>query len=85
MKTYHVQKAQQSIKKLGKLIEGNRISIQTPVRPLAEFLESFGLSDLQEQLERETWDLRMMLNSADKPTFESDFSALPAPKRRKLQ
>ena len=85
MKTYHVQKAQQSIKKLGKLIEGNRISVHTPVRPLGEFLESYGLSELQEHLERETWDLRTMLNSADKPTFESDFSALPAPKRRKLQ
>eukprot|EP00966_Prymnesium_polylepis_P071840 1668350-Prymnesium_polylepis.2 len=84
-KTYQVQKCQQSLKRLTKLVQGNNIPTSQPVPTMDAFLEQYHLTELAEYLARNEWELRTMLNGADKPTFEEDFKDLPAAKRRKLQ
>ena len=67
-KTYQVQKCQQALKRLSKLAQGTFIPTSQPVPTMDAFPNVHGLSELAEYLTRNEWELRAMLNGADKPT-----------------
>ena len=84
-KVVAVNQIARSIRSIEKVVVGVAIPTVAQLPPLAEWLKQHGLERIQEILERDEWHLRTMLATVDESTFESDFSSLPAARRRDLQ
>ena len=84
-KVYGLRKAQQTMRRIEKAITPRSVSKDQPIPSMAEFLATYELEDLAEMMADEEWELRTLLNSYDKSTFEKDFESLKPAKRRRLQ
>ena len=73
------------MRRIEKAITPRSVSKDQPIPSMAEFLATYELEDLAEMMADEEWELRTLLNSYDKSTFEKDFESLKPAKRRRLQ